>query len=71
MVYGIVIFLVSCYFCAEHRSVHSVVLEPTTGHYTIYKDHAIAISKPAHNIYIRLKQKRTGTLCTQCMESLI
>lgn len=58
--FGVLVFLVSCYLCVEYHEVHSVVLEPAIAQYSIYISKTLITMQHSHNIYVRMRRERTG-----------
>lgn len=68
LLYVVLMFAVSCYFTVEYHNLHSVVLEPFSSRYSIYTNHTLTTSCHAHNIYLRLNQRTTGTIYVHCVD---
>lgn len=58
--FGVLMFVVSCYLCMEYHQLCSIIFDPASSTYSIYSNKTHVVTQHCHNIYIRMHSKRTG-----------
>lgn len=54
--------LLSVYLALEYGQGRTVLLDPATEHYSVYRGKMLIATQHLHNFYIRLICSKTGTL---------
>lgn len=60
--FAFAILAFSVYLSVEYYSVNTIVLDPGTEQYSVYRGDMLTTTQHCHNIYIRLMSKKPGEI---------
>ena len=60
--FAIATLVISVYLSVEYYSVSTIVLDPGTEQYSVYRGDMLTATQHCHNIYIRLMSKKPGEM---------